>query len=109
MAFDYSQASVQRARFSGSTEVINFSTGESMGVLDVDFTLVGVGPVVSGVDHVKTTEHGSYRMIEVIHGKGRDSTFVGSATLDGAQLAPYFTSPVYSLLDGHYIATIVNF
>ena len=107
--FEYSQASVQRARFSGSTEVINFVTGESMGVLDVDFSLVGVGDVVGGVDHVKTTELGSYRMTEVIQGTGRASRFVGSATLDGAELAPFFTSPVYSLLDGHYIATIVSF
>ena len=106
--FEYSQASVQRARFSGSTEVINFTTGESMGVLDVDFSLVGVGPVVGGVDQVKTTELGSYRMTEIIQGKGRDSSFVGSATLDGAELAPFFVSPVYSLLDGHYIATIVS-
>jgi hypothetical protein len=107
--FEYSQASVQRARFSGSTEVFDFTTGASMGVLDVDFSLVGVGPVVGGVDQVKTAEVGSYRMIEVIQGKGRDSTFVGSAMLDGVELAPFFTSPIYSLLDGHYVATIVSF
>jgi hypothetical protein len=107
--FEYSQASVQRARFSGSTEVINFVTRESMGVLDVDFTLIGVGAVVGGVDHVKTTELGNYRMTEVIQGQGRASSFVGSATLDGAELAPFFTSPIYSLLDGHYVATIVSF
>lgn len=107
--FEYRQASVQNAHFSGSTEVIDFATGESMGVLVVDFVLQGVGPITSGVDHVKTTEHGSYRMIEVIQGKGRDSSLTGTATLDGADLVPYFVSPLYSLLNGKYVATIVTF
>jgi hypothetical protein len=107
--FDYHQASVQNARFSGSTEVIDFDTGESMGVLVVDFALEGVGPVTGGVDHVKTTEHGNFRMIEVIKGKGRDSALTGTATLDGADLVPYFVSPLYSLLTGKYVATIVTY
>lgn len=107
--FDYNQASVQNARFSGSTEVIDFATGASMGILVVDFVLQGVGPVTAGVDHVKTTEHGNYRMIEVIRGKGRDSTLTGTATLDGSDLVPFFVSPLYSLLTGKYVATIVTF
>jgi hypothetical protein len=107
--FDYHQASVQNARFSGSTEVIDFTTGESMGVLVVDFALQGVGPVTGGVEHVKTTEHGNFRMIEVIRGKGRDSALTGTVTLDGAELAPFFVSPLYSLLTGKYVATIVTF
>lgn len=107
--FDYKQASVQNAHFSGSTEVIDFDTGASMGVLVVDFTLEGVGPVTGGVDHVKTSEHGTYRMIEVIKGKGRDSALTGTATLDGADLVPYFVSPLYSLLNGKYVATIVTY
>jgi hypothetical protein len=107
--FDYRQASVQNARFSGSTEVIDFATGASMGVLVVDFMLEGVGPVTAGVDHVKTTEHGNYRMIEVIRGTGRDSSLTGTATLDGADLVPFFVSPLYSLLTGKYVGTIVTF
>jgi hypothetical protein len=107
--FDYHQASVQNAHFSGSTEVIDFTTGESMGVLVVDFVLQGVGPITAGVDHVKTTEHGNFRMIEVIRGKGRDSALSGTVTLDGADLAPFFVSPLYSLLSGKYVATIVTF
>jgi hypothetical protein len=107
--FDYSQASVQRARFSGSTEVLDFATGESMGVLVADFVLEGVGPVKSGVDHVTTTELGNYRMIEVIQGKARDSALTGVVTLDGEDVAPFFVSPINSLTSGHYIATIVTF
>lgn len=107
--FDYSQASVQRARFSGSTEVFDFATGESMGVLVADFVLEGVGPVTSGVDHIKTTELGNYRMIEVIQGQARDSALTGTVTLDGEDLAPFFVSPINSLTSGHYIATVVTF
>jgi hypothetical protein len=107
--FDYRQASVQNAVFSGSTEVINFDTGASMGVLVVDFALQGVGPITGGVDHVRTTEHGSYRMMEVIRGKGRDSALTGTATLDGADLVPFFVSPLYSLLSGKYVSTLVTF
>jgi hypothetical protein len=107
--FDYRQASVQNARFSGSTEVIDFATGASMGILVTDFVLEGVGPITAGVDHVKTTEHGNYRMIEIIQGKGRDSALTGTATLDGADLVPFFVSPLHSLLSGHYVATIVTF
>jgi hypothetical protein len=107
--FDYSQASVQRARFSGSTEVLDFATGASMGVLVADFVLEGVGPVKNGVDHIKTTELGNFRMIEVIQGQARDSALTGAVTLDGQDLAPYFVSPINSLTSGHYIATIVTF
>lgn len=107
--FDYSQASVQRARFSGSTEVLDFATGASMGVLVADFVLEGVGPVKNGVDHTKTTELGNFRMIEVIQGQARDSALTGTVTLDGEDLAPFFVSPINSLTSGHYIATIVTF
>jgi hypothetical protein len=106
--FDYSQASVQRARFSGSTEVLDFATGASMGVLLADFVLEGVGPVTSGVDHIKTTELGNYRMIEVIQGQARDSALTGTVTLDAEDLVPFFISPINSLTSGHYIATIVT-
>jgi hypothetical protein len=107
--FEFSQASVQRARFSGSTEVLDFATGASMGVLVADFVLEGVGPVKSGVDQIKTSELGNYRMIEIIQGQARDSALTGTLMLDGEDLAPFFVSPINSLTNGHYIATIVTF
>ena len=106
----YQQADVQHARISGRAAVADFTTGAALGNVVMDFELDGVGPTAQSVDHTKTVDHGNYRIIEVIQGKGRGSAFAsGSVTVDGTSVAASFVSPLYSLLVGHYVNTTTTF
>lgn len=106
----YHQADVARARIAGRAEVTDFSTGESLGSVVMDFVLDGVGPIKSSAEHTSTSEQGVYRTTEISIGRARDSRFSsGTVTVDGVSVAGSFVAPINSLLNGYFSSTTVTF
>lgn len=82
---EYRQQRVQSASFTHSFDMVDVFTGDSIGILDLDVELTGIGPTNHINTHTRSSS-GDFTFHSHVNGAAREATASGTVNLDGTEL-----------------------